>query len=407
GERATAYQSYEDEFVAMLTKMQADIPVADSTENKELSAAEQAELDKEYDETLEVWAAEGFPKVASDSRLGKRFARMLKHYVEKKAAHHKKSDDDKAAERRDWCSKEYEEYQASRQRISDKYKTERRLGKWHNFDSLVSAESGGAAFPSQACIRGAVNIAKECIRHHRSRTRINPDSLRLEFKRFEDVEEKGNTTTHRQQEQETGPLATRSSGAAASSSEATPAGTQLTDIEGGANETPLKVPAPKAAAAASPPTKQKGKGSTMCKGKGKGSKEKQKGRGAQRGGMRKVHNPTQLARKVKEVSNKYSQVTGRANNLVDLIDGNLANPSEPHEWTWARSDRFGGKLKRAIERVEGHLPQSGQLHYVFKLGGDLDYDNIDIHAVSAELDEINDSLDNAFAIAKKIRSIAE
>ena len=109
---------------------------------------------------------------------------------------------------------------------------EERIGRWYNFDALVGIESGGAAFPSEAVIRGAKNIAMNCMKKPRKMVRINKQSKRLEFKRYEDTDTTGNRDTWRTDRQ-----AISDSGASSSGGQQAAA----TPAAAAAVETPQKV----------------------------------------------------------------------------------------------------------------------------------------------------------------------
>ena len=76
----------------------------------------------------------------------------------------------------------------TRHKLQEKVKRGTTRYEWLNFDGVVQAEGGGA-FPSEACLKGSVNVMLDCIEKGPKYVRVSTRSKRLEFKYRRDIEE--------------------------------------------------------------------------------------------------------------------------------------------------------------------------------------------------------------------------
>ena len=281
--------------------------------------------------------------------------------------------------------------------MKETIKSDEHLYRWYNFDMLVQ-EQGGNAFPSPAVIRGCKNIMADCVAKGPKFVRIAPDSKRVEFKKKSSQERHGSTDKWSDVQREYNAPSTSQGSAAAPADGAHDVATPPVVARQAVTETPPKTgaPVPKAAAAAAAAIVVAKAKAAAAKGKGKGKKGKvDKAKDAA-----PAKNRRGLAKHAKDIANKYGATMTVARHL-------MANIESDADFDWARSDRFQGRLERAIEQVDATVNEHADVKAAVTMGEDMVFNNdTDIHAEMTKLNKVGEKLDSLESQSKRIKLTA-
>ena len=322
-------------------------------------------------------------------------------------------------------------------------KSETTVARWYNFDGVVGQEMGGAGgVPSAATVQGAMNVCLDCITRGPKHVKISKRSKRIIFRYEIEEEKKEKKDTWQKKRRESndevdrhGTVLNRGRGEGVSSIAASPAAmtpppvTPQPKAQAPADSPPVDIscskaggpppavstpagPPPATAVGSKPagPPPPKGGATTPPKVKqGKHGKQgkappksKQGARAKAKQGARGAPTTSTVGKKLVEVTRYWGSVMLQSKNLQDKI-------TSDGSWQWANTDRFGGKLKRSIDRCHEALSADVEIHGAVMDNQELDDTHVtaDINGYLSRIQAIYTALEAVETNAKRIRTLNE
>ena len=287
---------------------------------------------------------------------------------------------------------------------------------------------GGGGAPTQAALIGARNVCLDCIKRGPKHVKISKKSKRIIFRyefeeeRFDDRNswQKSRTEANPEMDRKGNVIGASGSSGSSGAGHSPIAPSQVSDTPDKTSPPPKAVAAvphvpPKAGCAGPPPpparktppptpppAKHKGNGDPggkrpPAKHKGKGSAPGKRGSKAKTPGA-----PTAavVIKRIGDVTRHWGAVMMQSTNIASKID---SDPS----WQWANTDRFGGKLKRSIERCNETLKADLSINAAIVEGATVteEYINQDINGHLSRIQNIQFALDAVDSCAKRIRGL--
>ena len=125
-----------------------------------------------------------------------------------------------------------------------------------------------------------------------------------------------------------------------------------------------------------------------------------KAKGAKARGAAGPTTATAVIKNIKEVTHEWGAVMLQSNNLAAKIESDA-------KWQWANTDRFGGKLKRCIERCHEALQADPRISASIMDGEPMREEQVglDINGTLSRTQSISTALETVNGVAKRLRTL--